>query len=223
MTVDEGATSPLVELSVPFGLRQDQVGDPQLSAALTLVTRAANLLSQAEDVLVFQGDSGRSLAIFESVTCLGQAGRGLLDAQDSVIQVQLPQADPSGFGAAIFQAVVDGCAQLQTRGHYGPYALALSSALYADTFSPLPDSMVMPADQIKPLVTQAFVGTGSLPTNAGVLLSVGGETIDIAVGSDPVTAFTQVDPNGTSWFRLFERFALRIKDQSAILALNVTR
>jgi uncharacterized linocin/CFP29 family protein len=222
MTVDEGATRPLIELSVSFGLREDQVGDPELSSASTLVTRAANFLAQAEDVLVFQGATGTSAPIFKSVTCLGEVGRGLLALDDAVIEVNVPPADSGGVGEAIFRAVVDGCAALQSQGHSGPFALALSSGVYAEAFSPLPGSLVLPADRITPLVTQGFVGSGALPAGTGVLLSVGGDTLDIAVGSDPVTAFTQMDPVGLFRFRVFERFALRIKDQSAILALRFT-
>jgi uncharacterized linocin/CFP29 family protein len=62
LTVDEGATTRLIEIWVEFALTPQQVehetGDPgELghSTAVTLATRAANILSQAEDVLIFQG------------------------------------------------------------------------------------------------------------------------------------------------------------------------
>lgn len=57
MTVDEVAVTPIVELAVEFGLTRQQVmNEGQLATAITLATRAANLLSQGEDMALFQGD-----------------------------------------------------------------------------------------------------------------------------------------------------------------------
>jgi uncharacterized linocin/CFP29 family protein len=217
MTVDEAMTRPLVEISVSFGLRQEQVADPNLATAVTLATQAAHLLSQAEDALVFRGEEGKTGSVFDFVACRGDAGRGLLSSDDDVIKANM---NGGGAGEAIFRAVVEGRARLQARGHYGPYALALDSMSYANAFAPVGESLALPADRIAPLVAQGFVSAGALPESTGVLFSVGGATVDIAVGSDPATAFSQVDPDGTFRFRVFERFALRIKDAGAVLALK---
>ena len=78
----------------------------------------------------------------------------------------------------------------------------------------------MPADRIKPLVTQGFLGTGTLPSATGLLVSLGGNTMDLVVGMDTVTTFQQEDPDGRFRFRVYERFALRLKDTSAVMKLE---
>src|SRR5262245_27131017 len=68
MTVDEGATTPLIELWVEFALTHQQVNNEErLSTAVTLATRAANLVSQAEDLLIFQGEEGTTNDLFKKV------------------------------------------------------------------------------------------------------------------------------------------------------------
>src|SRR5919198_2350567 len=53
MTVEDAAVLPLVELSVEFGLTEQQVeAEAEQETALTLATRAGNLLAQAEDLLI---------------------------------------------------------------------------------------------------------------------------------------------------------------------------
>lgn len=100
-----------------------------------------------------------------------------------------------------------------------PYAVALYSDLFADTYAPLAGTLVMPADRIRPLVSQGFYGTGTLPEATGLLVSLGGDTMDVVVGVNPTTVFQQMDNDGIYRFRVFERFALRIKDPTAIVNL----
>jgi uncharacterized linocin/CFP29 family protein len=77
MTVAEDAVVPLVELSVEFALTQAQVdGEAQLGTAVTLATRAANLLAQAEDLLVLRGEDAADHEIFTRVSRRGAAGKG---------------------------------------------------------------------------------------------------------------------------------------------------
>ena len=57
MTVDETDVTALVELGIDFGLtRQQTASEEQNSTGITLATRAANLLAQAEDLALFLGD-----------------------------------------------------------------------------------------------------------------------------------------------------------------------
>jgi uncharacterized linocin/CFP29 family protein len=214
MTVSEEALVPLVELWVDFALTEQQVaGEEQLGTALGLVTRAANLLAQAEDALVFQGERAKVLPLFESVQSRAAAGRGLAEASRETLN-----AGSNGSGATIFAAVVRAQALLQARGHQGPYALALPPAEYAETFDPLPGNGALAADRIAALAS--LYAASALPASTGLLVSTGGDTVDIAVGLDPTTAFTHVDADGLYRFRLVERFALRLKDASAVVEIR---
>ena len=127
MTVDEVAVTPIVELGVEFGLTRQQVGNEvQLATAITLSTRSANLLAQGEDMTLFQGDESFGNPLFKRVQHTGgNAGPGLLNATDQFINV--PPVSPGVYGEHTFQTVAQAYSLLQSKGHYGPYALALHS------------------------------------------------------------------------------------------------
>jgi uncharacterized linocin/CFP29 family protein len=154
------------------------------------------------------------------------------------IQVYPLTEAPAGvlWGENTFAAVASGCAALTAQGQSGPYALILQTVPYADLFAPVGiESLVVTADRIAPLVKAGLFGTGTLPPNPalppapmlppagapyfGVLVSVGGDTMDLVVGQDAKAVFLQQDINQNWRFRVLERFALRVKDPSAIVPL----
>jgi uncharacterized linocin/CFP29 family protein len=256
LTVNEAATTPLIELLVEFTLTLQQLHcEAELMTAVTLATRAANLLAQAEDVVIFQGQSaidgkgGPQHPLFaQNIVRVrsGPAGDGLLKAADTnpaiqVIRIDaLPPVNPSDdkeprrFGERTFGAVADAYSRLQSgaglqQAHYGPYALVLHNEPYADTYAPLATTLIMPADRIRPLMTTGFYGTGTLPSlgatpsvreTTGVLVSLGGNTMDLVIGMDATTAFLQDDTAGLCRFRIYERFALRLKDKTSVIRLE---
>jgi hypothetical protein len=134
LVVDEAATIPLIELLAEFTLTLQQVErEQELMTAVTLATRAANLLSQAEDVVLFQGQEAISKGtkqhpLFKDNkvrTRSGPAGDGLLKAADGnkdiqVIEVKArPPKDPANtrelrrYGERTFGAVADAYSRLQ--------------------------------------------------------------------------------------------------------------
>jgi uncharacterized linocin/CFP29 family protein len=233
LAVDEAAVTPLIEVWVEFALTRQQVEkEPELRTAVTLATRAANLLAQGEDLLVFRGDrDARTTPLFAKARVRTRAGPGpeglsnvgALEDKDpkdgQVVEVPPSLDDSSRYGENTFSGVSQAYSRLQARGHYGPYALALQTTPYADAFAALRTTLIMPADRIKPLVEDRFYGTGSLPSLLGVLYSSGGNTGDLVIGRDAVTAFVQQDTDGMYRFRVFERFALRDKDPSGRVVL----
>lgn len=253
LLVNEAAVTPLIELWVEFTLTPQQVNrEEELMTAVTLATRAANLVSQAEDVVLFRGQAAidpgpRQHPLFQGKKVRarsGPAGIGLLNAPDMPVQsVKVPplaprypddEKEPKRYGERTFSAVSDAYARLQSgrdlaQAHYGPYALVLHNEPYADTYAPLPTTLIMPVDRIAPLMTEGFYGTGTLPAfgdtprdrkTQGILVSLGGNTMDLVVGMDAMTAFMQEDPEGRYRFRVYERFALRLKDKTAIMRLE---
>src|SRR5262249_32595684 len=105
-----------------------------------------------------------------------------------------------GYGSATFDGVVRGIALLIGPGHPGPFALFLSTEIYADTYQTVGLTQTTTAERIIPLVTGGFYGTGSLPLATGLLVSLGGEPTTIYSAQDAVTAFTQEDPGGVYRF-----------------------
>jgi uncharacterized linocin/CFP29 family protein len=140
------------------------------------------------------------------------------------------------YGQNTFAAVAQGYAVLASQGQTGPYALVLNTVPYADLYAPIGQgSLVVTADRVAPLVTAGLYGTGALPPFAstsgqvpptpleppyfGVLVSLGGQTMDLVTGLNARTVFMQQDANQSWRFRVLERFALRVTDPSAIVTL----
>jgi hypothetical protein len=187
------------------------------------------------DLFIFQGDHAHhnplikhGLVKFRS----GPAGDGLLPPHlphEQIIPVlPLHHEHPPRWGERAFEAVAEGYARLQNKGHYGPYALALHTIPYADTYAPLATTLIMPADRIKPLMTAGFYGSGTLPELVsthgaiftGALVSLGGNTVDLVVGRAAAVSFLLQDPEGKYRFRVWKRFALRLKDETAVIRLD---
>ncbi len=218
----------LNEIWVEFTLTRQQVElEPDLRTARTLAIRAANTLAQAEDALIFQGDASlpsRPLFLQNQVQYRsGPAGSGLLNASFPEAQelfVPALETDQTRYGEQTFEAVSDGYQRLQARGHHGPYALVLHPTPYADTHAALPTTLLMPASRIRRLLKTTFYGTNTLPAMTGLLLSVGGSTMELVMGRELMATFMFEDPNGKFRFRVWERFALRLRDQSAVMRLN---
>jgi uncharacterized linocin/CFP29 family protein len=248
--VDEGAITRLIEFWVEFSLTPQQLEqETQIanehrghSTAVTLATRAANLLMRAEDMIIYQGRAAFATDFFQNnIRSRGvPADFGLLDIipagadssipelpEDQVITVK--RSDSTSvlpvYGENTFKAVAEGYAVLQGKGHYGPYGLTLQTVPFADTHAPLQGTLIMPADRIRPLATAGFYGSGTLaaattdvePQFTGSMVSVGGNTVDLVVGTDATTAFSYQDEDGNYRFRVLERLALRLKDISAVV------
>ncbi len=235
LCIEEGAETPLIEIFVEFELTKQQLEDTM--STNTLATRATNLLSQAEDLLLFQGDAVTNEEPLFTENRVGfrsgPLGEGLLlraslpeDGDSNQVIVVPPRnsdptdSDSNRYGENTFKQVALAYSRLQALGHYGPYALVLHTDIYADTYAPLQNTLIMPADRIKPLMTTGFFGTGTVPERTGVLVSLGGTTMDLVSGVDAMAEFVQINTKGLYRFRVYERFALRIKDKSAIIRLE---
>lgn len=220
MTADESAVTPIVELGVEFRLTRQQIGsEPDVGTAVSLATRAANVLARAEDVILFQGKDGLKDPLLKSVKQGGGSlGAGLLSSADLAITVNPIGTD--SYGKNTFVSFANAYSQLQSKGHYGPYAFVVRSEIYADAYAPLPDTLVLPADSVKAMVSLGFYGTAAIPLLSGVLVSVGGNTMDLVSSVNPTTEFLQIDPDGGYRFKVFERFALRVKDKTAIVSFE---
>jgi hypothetical protein len=93
LITNEGSTTSFYQISVKFKLSNSQYADPSgAKTATTLATRAANLLSQAEDILIFQGKLGESSPIFNGKVEIQQPGSpspGLLQVDSNLNSAQI--------------------------------------------------------------------------------------------------------------------------------------
>jgi uncharacterized linocin/CFP29 family protein len=220
--IDEAAVAPLFEIWAEFALTPQQVEkEMDSTSARTLAIRAANAVARAQDAAIFQGDAALTThPLFtdgEVAFRSGPPGGGLLGDLDPEEVIAVEPGVEGSFGERTFAAVAQAYERLQNLGHYGPYALILESLPYADTFAPAPDTLILPADRIQPLVLSGYYGTGALPGSSGILVSLGGDTMDLAVGKAATTTFLFEDDAGKFRFRVLTRFALRLKDRSAVV------
>lgn len=227
LSIQQSDMMPLIEIGVQFALTAAQVTDEaQSQTGVTLAHRAGALGALAEDLVIFQGNKGLDDPVFQTVQTDGSdAGTGLVFAppKDQVIPVFPVIVDPADpdqnrYGENTFGEVARAFALLQ-KTHYGRCALVLHTNVYADTYAALPDTLAVPAERIKGLVSDHFFVSSALPPFTGILVAIDGDTMDLVVGQDPFTEFTQV--NNSQWiFRLYERFALRLKDPTAVVRLE---
>lgn len=230
LAIDEAATFPLVEIWVELALTAQQVEkEMDIHSARTLAIRATNFLSRGEDALIFQGQvATRTDPLFVDARVehrSGPAGSGLFNAplaDDQTVTVRALAPGKPIFRERTLAAVTEGCARLKKKGHYGPYALVLHDIPYGDTFSPLPGTLIKAADRLRPMMKAGFYGTATLPADpspTGLLVDVGGNSMDLVIGKPATTTFLFDDAEGLYRFRVAKRFALRLKDPSAIIKL----
>jgi uncharacterized linocin/CFP29 family protein len=211
--IPEGAELPLEERTVPFVLTKQQYeAEDRLATALTLATRAANRLAQDMDYSVFQGSPNGSL--------LRRAEEVQQIVDVPLLNPNHPPEEPDKYGENTFEAVAAAYALLESKGHYGPDALVCHFEAYADAHAPLPSTLIMPADRIRSLMSAGFYGTGTLPAKRAVMVSTGGNTVDVAIAVDATAAFTDVDRDEIFNFRVYERFTVRVKDPTALVLLR---
>ena len=208
-------------------MRGAQIADPDMSSALALFRRAANVVARLEDAVAFRGlENYPNLpehfrprggvaglqAIWEITG--GEDQRGLLDGANLQIPVGAPR------GRNLVRAVSIAIGGLEATGHFGPFALALDNDLFAQAQRPDDNSLVLPQDRIIP-----FLGGGSLlrastlPRGRGVIVALGGSPVELVVARDMCLEFLQHTSEPTFLFRVHERLALRVKEPSAIVTL----
>jgi uncharacterized linocin/CFP29 family protein len=243
LSINQAVTTPIVDIRAQFTLTQMQYDEDKLTAALTLATRAANLLAQAQDLVFFLGGDAQKADFFKNnPVFLGKVGNvfpnnliGLLIPDPpnkiTVSPKETIGSDGVKYGEHTSSAVGQAYSLLQSKGHNGPYVLVLHSDMYADTIEPLEDTLIMPADRIKFFVTETdasgkdivrFYGSGALSPLTGLFMSLGGDSMDLVVANSPSTRFSQrtSGSDGGLLFEVYESFTLRLKDPTAVVLLK---
>jgi uncharacterized linocin/CFP29 family protein len=232
-TVEDKTTVQLATLQVKVWLRGAQMADPELSSALQLFRRAANVLARLEDEVVFKGLDASTAAAAAQPTggsalqgweiTSDTASKGLWSATSTSPKqtITTPGATPPTVGDLLVTAVSASILDLEKAGHFGPFAVVLGHTLFNEAENPSP-SLVLPQDRIIP-----FLGGGSLlrssaldPKN-GVVVALGGAPVDLVVATDMSLSFLQVTTDPMYVFRVFEKIVLRIKQSKAISKLEL--
>jgi uncharacterized linocin/CFP29 family protein len=230
LCVDSEPNTLLTTISVTLALRSHEVSDPELSAALGMFRRAANVIGRVEDALLFHGQTDKGQLPPEGISQLppifevsgGRAQPGLASASTRLPSPDQPGPEKSilgGSGDAMVNCVVQAINQLEAHGHVGPYACVLGHNLFAAICTPTA-SLVLPRDRILPFIEGPLVRSSSLPADQGLVVALGGSPVEIVVGSDISVRFLQMTQEPRYLFRVSERVALRVKEWSAVAVLD---
>jgi uncharacterized linocin/CFP29 family protein len=226
-TVDDFTTIPLVEVSAHVTLTSAQAEDKDLSSALVLIRRAANRLARAHDEIIFIGQpnagelppKAKALGLTAK---WGSANKGLFETENDVPV----NTERETVGEALVGAVANGLVTLEDAGYIGSYVLIFGQTLFTYANTPSKGSMVLPSDRMKNLLElppEHHVHRSSvLDPDTGLLLSLGGQPMDRAVAINPKFEFLTVGKEAARECRVFERFALRLKEKGSVVKFKLS-
>jgi uncharacterized linocin/CFP29 family protein len=230
--IDDRTTVQLATLQVKVWLRAAQMADPEMTSALQLFRRAANVLARLEDLVVFRGlivdpnspdpDSpelvpgGGTLPPKVYDILCEEPSDGLWSVAGTVSRQPVPTTKGVPDGHRLVDSVAASILKLEESGHFGPFSVVLGHGLFHAAVTPAV-SLVLPQDRIIP-----FLGGGSLLRSSaldpkkGVVVALGGAPVELVVATDMSLGFLQVTTDPMFVFRVFEKIVLRIKQPEAI-------
>jgi uncharacterized linocin/CFP29 family protein len=244
-TVTDTRVLKLTTLQVKVYLKGAQVADPELTSALIAFRRAANIVARFEDEIIFVGqpDSGTRPSVMETIAGQvlrkqtqigevigGERTDGLLASESGGLPTKsrhIVSVDPkkktfASYGEALVSAISQAIADLEAKHHLGPFACVLGQQYFTEVQTPERSSMVLPQDRILPFLGGGtLVRTSTLPDDVGLVIALGGEPIDLVVGTDISVKFLQVTLDPWFVFRVYEKIVLRIKQPEAIAILSI--
>jgi uncharacterized linocin/CFP29 family protein len=214
-----------VEISVDFTLAPEEFGDEQ--AAMALATRAAYQLALAEDRIVLLGADAAPLLLAANVrerNLNEQKGLFRSAMETAAMRAQAPApaagAPPPQLpaGTTILDGILNAIAELRQRDHHGEYGAIVSPNLHREAFQTPARRREAFIYEIRSLLREGSFQYSSAATGrTGVIFSLGGHTVDMAV---PVDASVElVNEERGALLRVVEQFRLRINDPTAVVAL----
>jgi hypothetical protein len=191
------------------------------STAVSLAMRAANILAQAEDLILLNGQNAFANApLFRGAVPLVQVldpnirqnlDLGLLNIRpDGIITLPATQVipvhptvraaggSPPRYAENSLNAVAQGFSVLQQLGHYEHYALTLNTVPYADLHSALPNTLIEPVEPVSHLIKAGIYGTGTLPpftTTPGQPTGLPGQILGANGNPQPLTTIPGIGEN----------------------------
>ena len=175
----------------------ERVGTP---VDLGPAKEAAQALALREDKVVFYG-----------VPSLGIDG--LLTAKGTLT---LKRSDWSA-GEGAFQDVAKGITTLLEHGRIGRHSLVVSQDLWVDLQRIQSGTGVLESERIGKLLDDRLYFTPVLKPKTALLLCAQNQYIDLAVGIDYATAYSELDENHNHHMRVMQTFLPRIKAPDAVI------
>jgi uncharacterized linocin/CFP29 family protein len=227
LQVDDTTTIPLTTISVDVYLRTYEAADPEMTAALSMIGRAADVLGRLEDSIIFNGQESKDHGPIDSAPKVlpaiyqikgGQERPGLLTAALTTVNVRGTSDEERG--SHLVTSTVEAIQDLEANGHYGPFAQVLGTKLYLAANTPNENSMVLPSDRIRPFLDGPLLRSSTIPPELGVVVALAGEPVDLVIAHDLELKLVQMTLEPRYVLRLSERFTLRIKQEGAVVRLQ---
>jgi hypothetical protein len=181
------------------------------STGVSLAMRTANILAQAEDLILFNGQNAvANSPLFNSkvvqaldLNLQKDLDLGLLNLQpdptpnstNSIIELPASQVIPVNpvppipgitqprYAENTLDAIALGFSILQGLGHYENYALVLQTIPYADLHQALPSTLMEPVEPISHLVKAGVYGTATFPPFDGLQAGLPTKIVDPKTGN----------------------------------------
>lgn len=201
--------TPII-LSCDFTLQQEQFSDAD--ALNTLAVEAAYRVAAAEDAVILLGAEAQ-----EFIKRLGvKADSDQLQTQTGLLPTE-PQPLPND--RSILDSIVRGIADLENAGRIGRYAAVVSLDLYQEAMKPRTNAMDAPIYEIRPLLIEGgFRHSQVLPSRTGVIFSLNGDGVKIAVPVDTSVEF--VEEKKDAFLQVVEQIRLVVDVPEAVVALR---
>ena len=232
MKVDDRTTVPLATLQVRVQLRGAQVADPNLTSALEMFRRAANVLARLEDAVIFRGqeDEDKGPQSLKGLPAIWRiTGGSMNDGLFGYAVAATPTPPPATLtkratggdpGRQLVQDVTARIGELEGRGHYGPFAIVLGELLFGDAQDPN-GNLVLPSDRIVPFLGGGpLLRSSTLPADRGIIVALGAAPFELVIATDVSVGFLQVTTEPAFVFRVYEKIVLRVKEPDAIALLK---
>ncbi|MBA3868889.1 MAG: encapsulin [Anaerolineae bacterium] len=201
--------TPLI-LSCDFTLQQEQFSD--VDALNTLVVEAAYRIAVAEDAVILLGSDAQTFIKRLNV----KADENYLANQARLFPKGAKQV---GQDRSILDCIVGGIADLEKNGRIGRYAAIVSLDLYQEAMKPRTSAMDAPIYEIRPLLIEdGFRHSQVLPPRTGVIFSLNGDGVKIAVPVDTSVEF--VEEKKDAFLQVVEQIRLVVDVPEAIVALR---
>src|SRR5262245_10599390 len=224
LSIDSHQNLKPVKLSCEFKLSQEQFYDED--AVHTLAIEAAYRVAQAEDAVILHGNSEVTKQFLKSLNVVA-------DLQDQIGLFQTPKLPPEQLpwprlppppapppdGESILDNLVQGIKDLQEKGRYAKYAAIVGLGLYEQAMRPR-GGRTFSAEiyEIRLLLVEnGFVYCPAAPDRAGVIFSLSGDGIKIAVPVDTRVEFVEEKKDVT--LQVVEQIRLLVDIPQAVVGL----
>ncbi len=183
---------------------RDMEADQHMGIPLDVSTAAvaASFASAQEDNLIFNGN--------------GELGHEGLFTANGRLTVPISGWEKSGNALA---DAVKAVGALSEAGHYGPYSMVVSPVLFGSMVRVYGNTGVLELDQVKALMSGGVNYSNVISGKKAVVVSLGPENLNLAVGQDMVTGYTG-PVNMNHIFRVMETIALLIRRADAICTIE---